>query len=231
MEEALRNFGLSNNEIRVYKASLELGSSTVTNIAQRANIYRTLTYEILKSLSEKGLVSYVVKDRKKYFEAASPNKFISILKEKEKLIREILPDMLSIQKTVKTKPSITLYEGKEGVKTAFENILIETKDLLAITSKKAMLNLMKYYFPDFIRRRVKAKINIRLIINGKPLTLKYLDYRILKKEYSTGYWIYNNKLMIASFYEKNPVAIVIENEDIVKTMKIIFNIVWDSLSK
>ncbi|MFH1276665.1 MAG: helix-turn-helix domain-containing protein [Candidatus Woesearchaeota archaeon] len=231
MKEALKQFGLNDNEIKVYKACLELGSSSVTKIAQRANIYRTLTYEVLKSLTEKGLVSSVIKDKKKYFEAASPRKFIQILKEKEKLIKEILPNMLAIQETVKTKPSITLYEGKEGIKTVLENVLLEAKELLALTPKKAMLNLMQYYFPNFVERRVLAKIKIKLIVDEMPLTQKLLEYRILKKTFSTGYWIHNNKVIFISFPENNPLAIVIENDDLVKTMQITFMSLWDSLQK
>ena len=226
MEQQLREFGLNNNEIKVYKACMELGSSSVTRISERANIYRTLTYEVLKSLSEKGLVSSVVKDRKKYFEAASPRKFVAILKEKEKRINEILPQMLAIQKSVKVKPSITLYEGKEGIKTVMENVLVEAKEFAGLSPKKALLNLLKYYTPHFVERRAKAKIKVRLLIDEKPLTEKYLEYRIIKKKFDTGYWIYNNKVIIYSLLTRNPLAIEIENEDFAKTMRIIFELAW-----
>jgi len=231
MKEALRKFGLNENEIKVYIACLELGSSSVTRIAERAGIYRTLTYEVLKSLLEKGLVSYVVKDKKKYFEAASPRTFITLLKEKEKVIEGILPQMLAIQKSVKIKPSITLYEGKEGIKTVLEGILAETKELLAFAPKKAMANMLKYYFPHFIERRVKAGIKVRLIIDEKPLTYKLVDYRIIKEKFSTGYWVYNNKVAILSFPKKNPLAVIIENEDFAKVMRIAFELAWKGAKK
>ena len=226
MEKELKEFGLNENEIKVYKASLELGSSSVTRISERAGIYRTLTYEVLKSLSEKGLVSYVIKNKKKYFEAASPRKFIQILKEKEKKINDILPNLLNIRKSVKLKPSITLYEGKEGIKTVMEGLLIETKQFVGLSPKKALMNLLKYYTPHFIERRVKAKIKVRLLMDEKPITEKYLEYRIIKKKFDTGYWIYNNKVVVYSFLEKEPLAIEIENEDFAKTMRIVFELAW-----
>lgn len=231
MIEELREFGLNNNEVKVYKACLELGSSSVTRISERAEIYRTLTYEVLKSLLEKGLVSYVVKDRKKHFEAASPRKFLTILKEKEKRISDILPQMLEIQKSVKLKPSITLYEGKEGVKTVMENLLVETKSFVGLSPKKALLKMLKFYTPHFIERRVKAKIKVKLLIDEPPLTEKYLEYRIIKKNFDTGYWIYKNKVVIFSLLQKDPLAIEIENEDYAKSMKIIFDLAWESLEK
>ncbi len=229
MEQQLREFGLNDNEIRVYKACLELGSSSVTKISERANIYRTLTYEVLNSLSEKGLVSYVVKDKKKYFEAASPRKFIHILDERKKKINEILPDLINIQKSVKTKPSITLYEGKEGVKTALENILQEAKSFYAFSPNKAMFNILKYYFPNFFERRAKAGIKVKAIVDQPPYTTKLLEHKIIKKNVKVGYWIYNNKVIFFDCSKENPIAVVIENKEIAKTMKLTFDILWDSL--
>lgn len=231
MKEALKKFGLSDNEADVYIACLELGSSSVTRISERANIYRTLTYEVLKSLTEKGLVSYVIKDRKKYFEAASPKKFVTILKEKEKAMNDIMSKMLDVQKSVKTKPSITMYEGKEGIKTVMEQFLLEAKEFIAMTPLKSMLNLSKYYFPDVFDRRVEAGIKVRLLIDGEPLRKELMQYRIIHKKFSTGYWVYNDKVMILSFPKKNPLAIVIENEDFADSMRVNFELAWEGAKK
>ncbi|MFH1770857.1 MAG: helix-turn-helix domain-containing protein [archaeon] len=229
MEAELKEFGLNDNEIKVYKACLELGSISVTDISKRANIYRTLTYEVLDSLADKGLVSYVVKDKKKYFEAASPSKFIHILKEKERKIRSILPDLETIQNSVTEKPKITLFEGKAGVKTVMEKLLTETKHYDGLSPKKAMEELLQHYFPNFVERRKKAGIKIRLLIDDEPLTKILVDYKIIKHKYETGFFMYNNKVLIFNFEKKEPIAIVIENESYKHTMQMMFDMIWDSL--
>src|SRR3989338_3652213 len=226
VEKALHIFGLNNNEIKVYKACLELGSCSVTRIGERSCVYRTLTYEILKSLTEKGLVSSVVRDKKKYFEAASPKQFLRILKEKEKAIKKVMPNMLNLQQTVKTKPSITMYQGKEGIKAVLEMMLHEAKYFYALSPIKAMNNVLKYYFPHFVERRVKAKIDVKLLVDKEPLTTKYMEYRIIHQKFETGYWIYNNKVIILSCPEKDPLAVVIENENYAKTMRMMFDLAW-----
>ncbi|MBW3021939.1 TrmB family transcriptional regulator, partial [Candidatus Woesearchaeota archaeon] len=96
MEEELREFGLTDKEIQVYLACLKLGSALVQDIAKAAGTYRTYTYEILKSLKEKGLVSYVIRSGKQYFEVAEPDKLLSILKEKEAKINNIMPQLKGI---------------------------------------------------------------------------------------------------------------------------------------
>ncbi|MBS3097523.1 hypothetical protein J4209_01865 [Candidatus Woesearchaeota archaeon] len=72
-EEALRKFGLSDREIKVYLALLELGEALASKIAEKTNTPRTLSYDILENLLKKGLVSYVIKSNKKYFSAFDPN--------------------------------------------------------------------------------------------------------------------------------------------------------------
>ena len=45
------------------------------------------------------------------------------MKTKEEIIEKALPDMLAMFKSDIIYPSAKLYEGKEGVKQVFENIL------------------------------------------------------------------------------------------------------------
>jgi HTH-type transcriptional regulator, sugar sensing transcriptional regulator len=231
MEKALRKFGLNNNEIKVYKACLELGSSSVTNIAKRSNVYRTLTYEVLKTLLEKGLVSYVVKDKKKYFEAASPKTFINILKEKEKMISDILPDMLKIQNSVEEKPGMTMYEGKEGIKTVLDHLVLETKEIVGFSPVKAILNILKYYAPNMFDRRVKAGIKAKLLVDGKPLRPELIEYKIIQKKVDTGFWVYNDKVLLLNFNIKNPYAIVIENKEFSEMLRFVFELAWKGAGK
>ena len=66
-EKALRKFGLSDREIRVYIVLLELGEALASKIAQKTDTPRTLVYDILEKLLDKGVVSYVIKSNKKYF--------------------------------------------------------------------------------------------------------------------------------------------------------------------
>ena len=109
-EEALENFGLTNRETKVYLALLETGAVTAHEIAIKTKILRQSVYDILSSLIEKGLVSYFIKSGKKYFEAANPSKFKSILKEKKEVIDKVLPRLESLKEFTKLKPKVEFYE-------------------------------------------------------------------------------------------------------------------------
>ena len=110
-EKALRKFGLSDREIRVYTALLELGEALASKIAKKTDIPRTLVYDILENFVNKGIVSYVIKSNKKYFAALDPNHLIQVLRnheeEKEGLIQQALPELLLL----KSKGSIAILVG------------------------------------------------------------------------------------------------------------------------
>ena len=80
---ALEELGLSEAEAKVYLALLETGSTLAGPIIKKTALHRGTTYQILQRLIEKGLVSYVIKSGKRYFEATDPKHFKTLLKEKE----------------------------------------------------------------------------------------------------------------------------------------------------
>src|SRR3989344_161295 len=143
INEALKDWGLNDKEAKVYLATLQLGLSRVNDIAKKAGILRETTYFVLNSLIQKGLVGYVLKSGVKFFEAADPGKFISILKEKETKMKEILPNLEEIKKSIIEKPVVELYEGKEGLKTILDDIIKTKQPMWAYANyKKTFVNLV-----------------------------------------------------------------------------------------
>ena len=59
---------LAKNESKLYLSLLELGSASATQLIQKSGLHRAVVYDILERLIEKGLASFVIKGRKKYFE-------------------------------------------------------------------------------------------------------------------------------------------------------------------
>src|SRR3989344_2844839 len=54
MEDELRDYGLSEKEIKVYIACLKAGACTANRISELADLRRGTTYDIIESLKEKG---------------------------------------------------------------------------------------------------------------------------------------------------------------------------------
>lgn len=123
----LKEAGLTDGEIKVYLALLELGSSTIGPILEKSRITKSIIYRILDRLIEKGLVSYITKEKTKYFQAATPNKLLDYVDTREQLleankkkIQDLLPELM-LKQTLAKKSEANMYEGFKGLMTAYEN--------------------------------------------------------------------------------------------------------------
>ncbi|MAG60882.1 hypothetical protein CL619_03795 [archaeon] len=123
---ALKESGLTDGEIKTYLALLELGSSTVGPILERSGITRSIIYRILEKLSKKGLVSYITKEKTKYYQASQPDKLLDYIDSREKelqknkkQVEKLIPELILKQSMAK-KSEASLYEGFKGLMTAYD---------------------------------------------------------------------------------------------------------------
>src|SRR5665213_1385997 len=114
IQSILKNFGLSQKEIAVYLALIELGPSSVRDISAKSKINRGTSYDILKSLISIGIVSYYNKESKQYFMAEPPEKLLGAIDQKKEDLDEVRKNLEISLPLIKT-----LFEkqgGKPSVK-------------------------------------------------------------------------------------------------------------------
>src|SRR5207247_1977045 len=128
----LKNFGLSEKEISVYLALIELGPSSVREISAKSKVNRGTSYDILKSLIALGVVSYYNKESKQYFIDEEPEKILSAIDQKKEDLDEVrasvqenLPLLKTLFEKQGGKPVVKFYEGSKGVRQIFEDVLNE----------------------------------------------------------------------------------------------------------
>jgi Predicted transcriptional regulators len=68
-QQIFEQLGLSERDVSIYKALLALGPSAIRTVAERAGVNRGTTYECLKSLQQRGVVTYLPKGKRRYFSA------------------------------------------------------------------------------------------------------------------------------------------------------------------
>ena len=180
---SLKEAGLTEGEIKVYLALLELGSSTTGPIIEKSGIARSIIYQILDKLMQKGLVSSVIKEKTKYFQSAEPTKILEYIDEREKAfqenkkkVEEFLPQLLQKQ-AMSTKNAVSMYLGFKGIRTAHEHLYQKLKrgeeyyylGIPAFQPEEQHL----YWQRDHIQR-VKSGIKCKLLFNRDthPETLK-----------------------------------------------------------
>lgn len=237
----LRQLGLKENEIKVYISLLELGVSKVDTISKRVPLPRTTIYGVLKSLQEKGLVSYVIKEGIKHFEATDPKRLLLIEKERLQMLQNLIPSLEKIKETVTIKPSIEIYEGIEGMKSIYEDILKTKQHLYGYGNTFILFELLQYYLPNYIIRRVKNRIKFYVITerSEKSIAMKKKDKNEFRetrfldsiKEMNAVIYIYGEKTALIILLKKEPIGIVINNKDLSNSQKIIFDILWNIAKK
>lgn len=241
MEETLRKLGLSNNEIKVFIALLELGTSKADKISKRSPLPRTTIYGLLKSLIERGLVSYVVKSGVKHYEATAPERLLSMEEEKVAQLKKIIPQLESLKQTIGERPNIEMYEGKEGVKSVYEDILRTKKTIYGYGNTKLLFELLQFYIPNYIQRRAKIGIKFQVITEKSKTSInmkkndkkekretRFIDD--LKKTTSVTY-LYGDKTAILGLLKQQPVGVIIENKEFFNSQKIIFDLLWNLAKK
>jgi sugar-specific transcriptional regulator TrmB len=141
--EKLQKLGLSHKEALVYMALFELGSSVVTELAKRAQINRSTAYVLIESLSHRGLVSVSERRGIKIFSPVAPDKLTKIAEarfaeasELLKIGKELSSDLKKLSPVGKTgtKTKVNVFDGKEGVKTLYNNIFSTKGHIDAVIS-------------------------------------------------------------------------------------------------
>ncbi|MDQ7814326.1 MAG: helix-turn-helix domain-containing protein [Patescibacteria group bacterium] len=251
LETALEDIGLSEKEQKVYLELLKIGTGKAGILAKKTELNRTSVYDILESLSRKGIISSYRKGSQTFFSATDPRRLLSYL-EQEKADRvarieanklrleALLPQFISLQDISSNRPKVQFFEGEKGMSEAYEDTLESRGPIFAYANVATMHEGLPNFFPQYYKRRAAKKIFIRAICPQNEMTLERHKYdqeemreiRFLPNAeitFSPEVNIYNNKMLIASWNEK--MAIIIESKELSDLQKLTFELVWQSLPR
>jgi HTH-type transcriptional regulator, sugar sensing transcriptional regulator len=240
IKQVLARFGLVGKKADVYLSTLELGSGTVIEIARKSEIKRTTVYDVLLDLEKAGLIYQTTKGTKRLFVAEDPEKLKDQLREKERMLSEILPQLHSFYNIKGIKPKIKFYEGKEGLRQVYADTLKYKGEILAFASDDVVKTLGLGWANDYLEKRIKKEIRVRIIIPKTDLIEKEFNPKDQKQlrssklvdpkkyPFSIEINIYGHQ-KVALMSSKEETGIIIEGAEIHKTMKLIFELLWDTL--
>ncbi len=238
----LEGAGLAGNEVKVYLALLDLGSALAGEITKKSGVNRTNVYDALDKLIEKGLASYVIEANRKYFEAASPERIIKYLDEKEEevkqkrnLVNSVLKDLETRRKLSKEPQEATIYKGKKGLKSIAEDVIKTKKELLVFGAEGKFVDIFTHYAEQWHMKRGILKIPMKIIYNEKIRAKKSkAKFPVMKMRFNSNIhdtpattWIYGDKTAIIVWSDQ-PIATLIRSKDVADSYRQFFNILWDS---
>lgn len=240
LQEILEDSGLNRREARVYLALLQNQEATLADIAKRTLIPRMSCYTILRNLLQKGFADILVKRKRRYFIAVAPQKILGRLSRRSEEFKEALPRFERRIKVGSASPRVMFFDGIDGIRAIFRRILDEKRPFAAITSIEDMEWIARTHFEEFIRRRIRQNLKVRLLANRTEaaLRLKATDAqevretRFVPEEYNfhTAEYIFGGSVAILSLKQNPPTALLIEDPDIARTHTMHFELLWKQAS-
>ena len=238
--QILEELGLSNAESKIYLALLKIGSTKSGKIIDATKLQSSTVYHVLGSLVEKGLVSFVLKGKVKFFQAAPPETFLNFLEEKRLKFMDILSELKETEGLSKQKQAARVYEGLNGLKVAFNDVLATMKKgeeyfFFQVPTKKlsdeAVIRFLRNYHLKREAKGIKVK-GLALKESKKPINnifkgIKNTQLRFLDEFTPSGILIYQNKVMTVD-WQNIPTAIVIESTAIANSYKKFFKQKWQT---
>jgi len=237
LKQILSHFNLDQKEASLYLASLELGIASARDIAKKAGIQRTYFYDLSDRLIKLGLLQQVKRTNKRLFIATDPDQLLELQKERLEELHQALPQLKAIYNTAGNKPKVFYYEGRDGIDQINYDSLRFKGELVGFTTPRFMTADEQKLHRDFINRRVSLGKKARIIGQLSPEVqdlkkrdkdelreTRMLPEQIFSSNVEIG--IYSNRVFVANYKEE--FGFIIEDSDFAKTMKYIFEIVWNS---
>ncbi|MCX6739639.1 MAG: hypothetical protein NTZ49_00220 [Candidatus Parcubacteria bacterium] len=237
--DLLQQLGLNEKEAKVYLAALEFGPTTIIDLASKSGVKRTTIHEFIEPLIHQGFIIATFSGKRKLYNAAPPESLELILQKQTQAIKQLLPDLKFLASKSLQKPKIRYYEGIEGIKHIYEDLLTTKDQIYYFGTIKDEVNLVgKKFLGDWIKKRKEKGIKVNAIrIRGKELPIKewqggeefLRDLRYFpteEKDFFVNIDIYDNKISILSS-AKESYGLIIESQELATSLKFIWRVVWN----
>ena len=254
MMKNLSKFGLTQNQAKVFIFLGKQGSKTASDIAKGLVLPRTETYQILKSLQHKGVVTATLKKPSK-FNGLPFDKTISILvnNEKERISDlETKKDMLhEIWKSIPSsdlsngeddrKNKFQILQGKSSIVNKLKNMIVNAREEIQVSGSEK--DYMKFYKTDVFGYLKKSRADMKILFSCTEKTMyifegfppdsmrKFLDYEgekfcfILKDE-NEGILFMKNDVEQKEDNDENMTAVWTDSKILITSLKTLFDLIW-----
>lgn len=245
--EPLRTIGLTEGEIAIYQVLLEHGEIPASKLIEFSGLKRGDCYNKIYALINKGLAEETIKKGKKHFRLEPPQAIEEYISRKsqeilstKKEVSAILPEITSLYNLSTHKPGVSFFEGVEGLKKAYNNILDEVEeggdfDLVRAKYEKVyQQEIVPQVVNQFIKQRVKREIRVKMMTpyeeQGKTYESRDKELLVDRQWVSPNDYnapveidVYKNKIALLSF-KKELLGVVIESPQIAQAIKQILDL-------
>ena len=238
MEQELRDFGLSDNEITVYLAVLNKGTIKPADLAKQTGFARPYIYDVLQRLQEKGIVGTILQNQKRCYAALPPKQLVEVSKQRLEALEKVAQKLESLRLKPVQDIHVELQTGKFVFRTLLNDILIHLKKgdeaLFYGVDDDFLMRidpLIKPRLDQYLAKIVRNGITERLIAKEGNTILpqaKTAVYRFLPKETigNLAFVTYADRLAMFLWGEPHHL-IFIQSKRVADSYRNQFDILWE----
>lgn len=238
-KQLLASLNISESQAAVYVAALELGVANMQQLALKADVKRTSIYNFIEEMKARGFIVEITKRKRTMYSAVAPEQLVEIEKTRLAELEHAIPELRAIQNDSRTKPRVTFYEGVEGIKEVYADILKDKKEIIAFEDLENMKKVLpdsfyNWFPPERARRDIPIKSILRDSAEARKIT--QYDIRLLREtkflkadDWKTEINIYGDKVALMSYRAKLPFCVLIEDHNIAETLRSSWTALWERL--
>lgn len=247
----LIRIGLTREQALVYEVLLSSPLLPVRNISKNAGVGRELTYYVLDQLTTIGLCEKVEHVGKVALWRAKHPESIKKVAEEKKIIADeaslaygkVIERLVSDFNTLHSRPHVKFFEGFDGLRETYSDILKNTKEVFVFRSlydheNKDLRSLVSEQLKKQSQAGIRSYVltpkleHMSSVIYSHDIERNITRKIIPKDKFVLPAYIliYKGKVSITSVKNKDAmVTTIIENSDIADTFLTLFQFMWDSI--
>ena len=241
--QIFESIGLSPNEAKIYETMLSTGEIGVAEVSVKAKIHRRNVYDAMHRLLEKGLVFVIFHKGENRYQAVHPQKLMEIVKEKEREIEHVLPELTRMFSADPTTESAYIYKGIEGYKNYRRDLVRVAEEAYFLGAKGLWRSpQIDQTFRDAYVSKFKKNIPHKVLFDPRvPIMLpEALEdergcYRVLPNGYETpgvvdifGDYVVTFVSVGIGNIGDDLTIFVMRNQELAESYKTWFRFIWDA---
>ncbi len=246
----LEEYGLTEEEARVYIGVLRMGTGKVSEISHFTNTDRVKGYKILENLRNEGYVSSTLSSPI-LFSANDPSStFENVLKKKKSGLQRLEKNQAKLLENLEklkghhaesNLPKLSVISGRDNIYNEIKKIIDDTEDeIYIVTSTSDLIRMYYTDIPAVIKKALNRKVEIKLItefeVSDKTDCVKNLGLSFFRvgKLPSQGRIVCNSSQIIMSGYTSktsrihatDDSALVTNSDEITGNMQSLCKFMW-----
>lgn len=168
--KTLTEIGLTGSQAKAYIFLVQHGSATPPDLATHTDETRSNAYKLLERLEELGLARKDEHAKKALYRIGHPSALEELAKkaretatQQEQRVKDAMPALLNFFYTYSDQPGIRFFQGKNGIRHIFEDMLRTRRTIYLLRSPADVRFYDEEFFAKFRKQRARLGIQTRAL--------------------------------------------------------------------